>query len=90
MNRASWSGGKRTSAEVSASTSSNPDHSRFNMVSVWPPGPFSPVPVGRSGIVGLSERSGYLDYQKRCMYVRTKRREREISPGGLKGLHADE
>ena len=42
-----------------------PCHSGFNMVSVWPPGPFSPVPVGRGEIVGLSERSGYLDYQKK-------------------------
>ncbi|CAN7049902.1 unnamed protein product [Brassica rapa subsp. trilocularis] len=31
----------------------------------YPNGPFSPVPVGRGGIVGLSERSGYLDYQKK-------------------------
>ena len=35
------------------------------MVSVWPPGLSSSVPVGRGGIVGLSERSGYLDYQKK-------------------------
>ena len=35
------------------------------MVSVWPLEPSSPVPVGRGGIVGLSEKSGYLDYQKK-------------------------
>ena len=55
MNRASWSGGKETSAEVPAITSSSPDHSGFNMVFVWFPGPFSPIPVGRGEIVGLSE-----------------------------------
>ena len=56
---------KGTSAEVPAITSSSPGHSGFNMVSVWPTGPSSLVPVGRGGIVGLSERSGYLDYQKK-------------------------
>ena len=60
LNRASWSGGKGTSAEVPAITSSNSGHSGFNMVSVWPPGPSSLVPVGRGEIVGLSERSGFL------------------------------
>ena len=64
-NRASWYGGKGTSAEVSAITSSSPGHSGFNMVFVWSPGPSSSVPVGRGGIVGLSERSEYLDYQKK-------------------------
>ena len=44
--------------------SSSPGHNRFNIVSIWPPGPSWPVPVGHGGIVGLSERSGYLDYQK--------------------------
>lgn len=63
--RTSWSGGKETSVEVPAITSSNPNHIRFNMVSVWPAGLFLPVPVEYGGIVGLSERSGYLDYQKK-------------------------
>ena len=53
QNRVSWSGGKRTSAEVPAITSSSSGHSGFNMVSVWLPGPSSPVPAGRGGIVGL-------------------------------------
>ena len=35
------------------------------MVFVWSPGSSSSVPVGRGGIVGLSEKSGYLDYQKK-------------------------
>ena len=62
----SWSGGKGTSAEVPAVTSSNSGHNGFNMVSVWPPEHSSPVPVGCGGIVGpISERSGYLDYQKK-------------------------
>lgn len=61
----SWSGGKGTSAEVPAVTSSSSGHNGFNMVSVWPPGPSSPVPVGCGGIVGPSEKSGYLDYQKK-------------------------
>ena len=34
MNRASWSGGIGTSAEVSAITSSSPGHSGFNIPSV--------------------------------------------------------
>ncbi|WZZ26937.1 hypothetical protein YC2023_010338 [Brassica napus] len=33
------------------------------MVSVWSPGPSSPVPVGRGGIVGLSKRSGKVRKQ---------------------------
>ena len=37
------------------------------MVSVWPLEPSSPVPAGRGGIVGLSEKSGYLDYQKKLI-----------------------
>ena len=37
LNRASWSGGIGTSAEVPAITSSRPGHNGFNMVSVWPP-----------------------------------------------------
>ncbi|WZZ32020.1 hypothetical protein YC2023_015421 [Brassica napus] len=61
-NRASWSGGKRTSAEMSAITNSNLGHSGFNMVSVWFSGPSSPVPIGCGRIVGLSEKSGYLNY----------------------------
>ena len=44
---------------------SSPGHSGFNMVSVWLSGSFSPVLVGRGGIVGLSEKSRYLDYQKK-------------------------
>ena len=62
-------GGKGTSAEVPAITSSNPGHNGFNMVSIWPPEPFSSVSVGRGGIVGLSERSEYLDYQKNNIYI---------------------
>ena len=65
----SMSGGKGTSAEVPAITSSNPGHNGFNMVSIWPPEPFSSVSVGRGGIVGLSERSEYLDYQKNNIYI---------------------
>ena len=41
LNRASWSGGIGTSAEVPAITSSRPGHNGFNMVSVWPPWPAS-------------------------------------------------
>ena len=68
FNRTSWSAGKGILAEVFAITSSSSGHSRFNMVSVWPPGSSSPVPVGRGRIVGLSERSGYLDYRKKKNY----------------------
>ena len=65
INRASWSGGKGTSAEVPAIMSSSSDHSGFDMVFVWSPRPFSPVPVKCGGIVELIERSGYLDYKKK-------------------------
>lgn len=61
-NRTSWSVGKGTSAEMPAITNSNSGHSGFNMVSVWFSGPSSPVPIGCGRIVGLSEKSGYLDY----------------------------
>lgn len=37
----------------------------YNMVSVWSLGFSSPVPVERGGIIELSERSGYLNYQKK-------------------------
>ena len=75
-------GGKGTSAEVPAITSSSPGHTGFNMVSsVWSPESFSPVPVERGGIVGcggivgVSERSGYLDYQKKKRLSKACRRE---------------
>ena len=54
--RNSWSGGKRTSAEVSAITSSSSGHIGFNMVSVWPVESFLPVPVGYDDIVIGTER----------------------------------
>ncbi|WZY78972.1 hypothetical protein YC2023_025356 [Brassica napus] len=57
LNRTSWSGGKKTSAEVSAITSSSSGHSRFNMVFVWFSGLSLPVLVGCGGIVGVSERN---------------------------------
>ncbi|WZZ45157.1 hypothetical protein YC2023_041416 [Brassica napus] len=67
LNRASWSGGKGTSAEVPAITSSSFGHSGFNMVSVWPPGPSSPVPVRRGGIVGLSDSSNLCNTPVRIL-----------------------
>ena len=45
LNRASWSGGKGTSVEVSAITTSSPGHSGFNISSV---GALDPL----RGIVG--------------------------------------